>query len=69
MNLQNLLNQMKMSTNPLSMLMGMLNQNQKQQANQIQGLSKEQQAQKIADKCNELGITKEQLQGIINSFK
>ena len=47
----------------------MLNPNQKQQANQIQGLSKEQQAQKIADKCNELGITKEQLQGIINSFK
>lgn len=69
MNLQNLLNQMKMSTNPMSMLMGMLNPNQKQQANQMQGLNKEQQAQKIADKCNELGITKEQLQGIIDSFK
>ena len=49
--------------------MGMLNPSQKQQANQMQGLSKEQQAQKIADKCNEMGITKEQLQGILNSFK
>lgn len=47
----------------------MLNSNQKQQVNQMQGLSNQEQAQKVADKCNELGITKEQLQGIINSFK
>ena len=47
----------------------MLNPNQKQQANQFQNLNNQEQAQKIADKCNQLGITKEQLQGIINSFK
>ena len=46
----------------------MLNPNQKQQVNQVQNLSKEEQAQKIADKCNELGITKEQLQEIIGNF-
>lgn len=69
MDLRNLLNQLKISTNPTQMLMGMLNSNQKQQVNQMQGLNNQEQAQKVADKCNELGITKEQLQGIINSFK
>ena len=47
----------------------MLNPNQKQQVNQMQGLNSQEQAQKIADKCNELGVTKEQLQGIINMIK
>lgn len=46
--------------------MGMLNPNQKQQVNQMQGLSSEQQAQAIADKCNELGIDKNQLSQIFN---
>ena len=49
--------------------MGMLNPNQQQQVNQIQGLNKEEQAKKIAEVCNANGITKEQLQAIINGFK
>ena len=49
--------------------MSMLNPNQKQQANQLQNKSRQEQAEAIAQKCNELGISKEQLQGIISSFK
>lgn len=49
--------------------MGLLNPSQKQQVNQMQGLSKEQQAEQIAKMCNEKGITKEQLQSIIGNFK
>lgn len=49
--------------------MGMLNPNQKQQVNQMQGLNKEQQAEKIAQLCNEKGISKEQLQNIFNSLR
>ena len=69
MNIQNLMSQLKMSTNPMSMLMGMLNPNQKQQVNQMQNLNKEQQAERRANLCNEKGISKEQLQDIINNFK
>ena len=47
----------------------MLNQNQKQQVNQVQGLSKEKQAEAIAKKANELGLTKDDLQNIINMLK
>ena len=69
MNIENILNQLKMSTNPMSMLMGMLNPQQKQIANQFQNKTQQEQAEAIANKCNELGITKEQLQGIISSFR
>ena len=68
MNIQNLLAQLGNSTNPMSMMMNMLNPQQKQMANLFQNKSKEEQAEEIAKKCNELGITKEQLQGIISSF-
>lgn len=47
------------------MLMGMLNPNQKQIANQFQSKSAEEQAEMIAKKCNELGITKEQFSQIV----
>ena len=47
------------------MMMNMLNPNQKQQANNLQNKSKQEQAEAIAQKCNELGISKEQLQEII----
>ena len=69
MNIQNLMSQLKGATNPTAMLMGLLNPNQKQQVNQMQNLSREQQAEKIAEVCNANGITKEQLQAIINNFK
>ena len=50
-------------------MMSMLNPMQKQQANQFQSKDKQQQAEEIAKICNEKGITKEQLQQIINTFK
>ena len=69
MNIQNLMSQLKGATNPMAMLMGMLNPNQKQQVSQMQGLSKEKQAERIAEVCNTNGITKEQLQSIIGNLK
>lgn len=46
----------------------MLNTNQKQNVNQFQTMSKEQQAQQIAELCNSKGISKEELQKIVDSF-
>ena len=66
MNLQNLVAQMGSSSNPMNFLMSMLNPNQKQLANQFQNKTKEQQAQEIADFCNQNGISKEQLQNLMN---
>lgn len=69
MNLQNLLSQLGKSSNPMSMLMGMLTGGQQQQLNQFQSKSKQEQCEQIAKICNEKGITKEQLQQIINNFR
>lgn len=68
MNLQNLLMQLGNASNPMQMMMGMLNPNQKQMLNVFQGKNSQQQAEEIAKKCNEMGITKEQLQEIIKVF-
>lgn len=65
MNLQTLMNQLQGATNPLQMMMGMLNPNQKQMINLFQGKTSQQQAEEIARKCNEMGITKEQLQQVV----
>lgn len=46
-------------------MMGILNPSQKQQVNQMQGTSKQEQAEKIAQMSNELGLSKEQLEQII----
>ena len=51
------------------MLMGMLNPTQKQMANQFQNQSQEKQAERIAQICNQKGISKSELAQIINSFK
>lgn len=69
MNIQNLMSQLGSATNPMSMLMGMLNSNQKQQVNLFQNKPDKEKAEEIARICNENGITKEQLQSIINGFK
>ena len=69
MNLQNLLAQMGTATNPMALMMSMLNPNQKQLANQFQNKSKEEQAKKIAEICNQNNISKEQLQDIICLIK
>ena len=65
MNIQNLMNQLGKSSNPMSMLMSMLNPNQKQLANQFQNKTTQEQCQQIADYCNNNGISKEKLQEII----
>lgn len=69
MNIQNLMGQLTNATNPLALMMSMLNPNQKQQANNFQNKSIQEQAEEVARICNEKGITKEQLQSIINTFK
>jgi len=51
------------------MLMSMLNPNQKQIINQFQNKNSQEQAEAIAKMCNEKGITKEQLQNIMNMIK
>ena len=66
MNMQNLMSQMEKSTNPMAMLLSMLNPSQKQLANQFQNKSTQEQCQQIADYCNQNGITKEKLQEIIS---
>ena len=50
-------------------MMSMLNPNQKQVANQFQNKTTQEQAEEVARICNEKGITKEQLQSIIQAFK
>lgn len=69
MNLQNILTQIGQSTNPLQMMMNMLNTSQKEQANQFQMKNKQEQAQTIADLCNQKGISKDDLKKIINGLK
>ena len=48
--------------------MNMLNPTQKQTVNQFKSRNMQQQAQEIADICNSKGISKEDLQKIVNSF-
>ena len=66
MNMQTLLAQLGKSSNPMTMLTKMLTPNQRQIASQLQGKTNEEQAEEIAKKCNEMGITKEQLQSIVS---
>ena len=68
MNIQNLLAQLGNASNPMSMMMSMLNPNQKQLVNQFQNKPNEQQAEEIARIANEKGISKEQLQQMFNMF-
>ena len=69
MNLQNLLSQLSMSSNPMSMVLGMLpNQGLKKSFTSLMNSnSDEERAQKLADWCNEKGITKDQLQKMLNN--
>ena len=69
MNLQNLMAQLGSETNPMALMMSMLNPNQKQVASQFQNKSAQEQAEEIARLCNEKGIDREQLQNIMNMFK
>ena len=51
------------------MMMGMLTGNQKQSVNQFQNKTTQEQAEEVARICNEKGITKEQLQSIVGTFR
>ena len=68
MNIQNLLNQLQTSTNPLQMMMSVLNPNQQQAINLFKTKPNQQQAEEIAKKCNELGLSKDDLAKIVQSF-
>ena len=69
MNIQNLLSQFNLATNKKGFLTSLLNPQQKETINNLQGKSKEEQAQALADYCNKNNISKEQLNNIINMFK
>ena len=66
MNIQNLLSQMSNSTNPLALMMSMLTPNQKNQLENLKKKPTNEQAEEVARICNAHGISKEQLQNIIN---
>ena len=51
------------------MLMTTLNPSQIQVVNNFKSKPREEQAKMISDVCNEKGITKEQLEGIMNTVK
>ena len=60
-----MMNQLQGATNPAAMLMGMLNPSQKQLVNSFKGKTSQEQAEQIAQKCNELGISKDQFTQIV----
>lgn len=49
-------------------MMSMLNPNQKEMTRDFQNKGVQEQAEEIAKLCNEKGISKEQLQKIVNMF-
>ena len=63
------MSQLQSATNPAAMLMGMLNPNQKQLVSMFQGKTTQQQAEEIAQKANELGISKEQFTQLVQMLK
>lgn len=60
--------QVKNSTQPIQMLMGLFNPQQKQAINLFKSKTNQEQAQMLADYCNKNNISKDQLQNIINIF-
>lgn len=71
MDLQNFIGQLKSSSNPMSMVLGMLpNQNLRASFSSLMNSNNdEERAQKIADWCNQNGITKQQLQQMVNQHR
>ena len=67
----NFLGQMSASNNPMAMALGMLPNNElKRSFSSLMNCgSDEERAQKLADWCNQRGITKEQLQQMLSSNK
>ena len=61
--------QFKQAPNKEKMLNSMVAPQQQDQVNQFQNLNKEQQASKIAEICNQNGISLDQLKSIYNGLK
>ena len=71
MNIQNLLSQLSMSSNPFNMILSMLpNKNQQETLSALTSAnSDEQRAQILADLCNKNHITKQQLNEALQNAK
>ena len=69
MNLQNLMSQLGNATNPIQMMMSMLSPTQKQTIDLFKNKPNQEQANEIAQKCNELGISKQDLEQIVGLLK
>ena len=67
--MNNLISQLMKSKNPTQSIMGMLNPQQRNLANNFMQQNEQQKAQYIADYCNQNGITRQQLADLINQFK
>lgn len=63
------MNQIQGATNPLQMMMSALNPAQKQTLDLFKNKPNTEQAEEIARKCNELGISKTDLQELVQLFK
>ena len=68
MNLDNLMKQVQQASNPMMLMMNMLNPQQKQLVEQFKNKPNKEQAEAIAQYCNDHDISKEQLQTIIGMF-
>ena len=55
--------------NMMNMMLSMLRPNQRDTVNRLQGKSREEQAQEIANYCNQNGISRDKLQSLINMFR
>ena len=69
MNLQSIMSQLQGATNPLQMMMSTLNPNQKQSLDLFKNKPNQEQAEEIARICNEKGISKADLEQIVQLFK
>lgn len=65
----NIMSQLSKMSNPMQSLMGMLNPQQKQMLNSLQGKTDNEKAEYIAQYCNQHGISKQDLQNIISHLR
>ena len=67
MQIPQMLSQVLKSQNPMQMISNLVGGNPQyiNMYNQMQNMSKEQQAQKLADLCNQKGITLDQLKNVL----
>ena len=69
MNFQSIMSQLQGASNPLQLLMSTLNPSQKQNLDAFKNKPSQEQAEEIARICNEKGISKAELEQIVQLFK